>query len=88
MTFPTEQQMTLISDARTARAVLQQAGPVFKLQHDDALARLKSMFRQGNYTESRLAAGIAELCAIDDIVERFNAKIEAGESTQKELHNV
>ena len=87
MTSPNEFQMSIIAAGRTASAVLREARPVLESQAADALARLKSLYRAGTFTESKLVALVAELCAIDELIERLDSRIEAATTVQKELHN-
>lgn len=87
MTSPTERQITVIQQGRTASALLREARPILEEQHSDALSRLKAIFRDGNYNEAKLASGIAELCAIDDLIQRLDARVESANTVQKEINN-
>lgn len=83
-----EEIISQIGAGATAGALLDALEPTIKVLERDAVSRLKSLYRSGNYTEVQLASLVAELCAIDNLVDNLRGKANAGGSARQRLEEV
>lgn len=81
-----EDQLSQVNQGRTASIILNWLDPVIKKLEEEALQRLKSLYRSGNYSESKLASGVAELIAIDSMKDKLKAMVNAADSISKEVY--
>lgn len=83
----TEEKVSILNQGRRASLMLNELSPLLVKQQEAVLARLKNMYRDGSFTETKLVSGIAELCTLEDIVNTLQQQIHQSESIQKELNN-
>ena len=73
-----EKVLSDMNQGRAAHHTFEALSPVLDEVRIGAVAKLKNMYRAGDATEMKLLACVAELCTIDDIENRFKAKIAKG----------
>lgn len=81
-----EKLLTDVNKGRMASALYPTLSPILEEVRDNALARMKQLYRDGKGTEANLLASVAELCTLDDIELKFKSKIRKGEKALGELN--
>jgi hypothetical protein len=81
-----EKTLTLISNGKHASHLLHQINPYLEEVKNEAISRLKNMYRTSEFTEAKLLAIAAELCTIDDIDNKIRAKIRIGQKKSEEFN--
>lgn len=82
-----EQVLAEVNTGKTAGFVLAHLKTDLARQERDVIAKMKSMYRDGSYTEVKLLASVAELCTLEDIENRLVKRIKKGETAFVELND-
>lgn len=72
-----EKELNLLNRGRTSAHLLHLLTPTIEGLSKNVVGRMKAMYLSGNATESMLLACVAELCALDSLVN--NLKMESSQ---------
>lgn len=81
-----EELLGNINRGNVAAALYPHLKPVLEEVREIAIAKMKNLYREGKASEGNLLACAAELCTLDDIDNRFKAKIRTGARATEELN--
>jgi hypothetical protein len=81
-----ESLLTKVHDAHQMSVCAQWMEPLFQQQETQVLAKLKALFRTGNYTEQILACHIAQLTAVEDLRNLMRGISRAGDAAAEEIN--
>jgi hypothetical protein len=84
----TEEGLGEINRGKMSRVLLENLKPELSHLRETAVLKLKHMYRDGSYTESKMLAAVAEICALDNLEDRLQGNTRRGEAAfKKEMEN-
>lgn len=86
MVEPTEKEIGFLNVGKRAGLALEYLGPLLEEQKEIIVSRMKSLYRDGQWSESKLVSLAAELCALDDLKNRIQSKIRKAEKISMEIN--
>ena len=75
----TEQLLSAVNNGRSAEFAYRHLKAILDLQVSQTLSKMKADFRSGQIDPVAIQCKLAELCAIEDIENKFKQQITAGD---------
>lgn len=83
----TETEISAVNRGKLSSVILEAMMPEIDAMADQFVNKLKMMYRDGTFTESKMLAAVAELCALDDLKTRLKSQVRRGQDTLKKEIN-
>lgn len=83
----TEDQISKMNVSKMSRLILEGISPRLNRLRESRIIELKNHWRQGTYTETKMAAIAAQLVAYDDLEKSLESEIKQGERVAQEVFN-
>jgi hypothetical protein len=82
-----EEKLSKMNEGRHAQWANDLISPYLSDIKDTAVRKLQHLYRTGAHTEAKLLAGVAELCALEDLEATLIEKIRTGDRIARELQD-
>lgn len=79
-----EKKLAIIAEAQISRAILVNLEPIIEKQSEAIVDLLKANFREGKCDIVEMSSLVAQLCALDDIINKLSSKINRSERINHE----